>query len=68
MKLFSHPRVTFIIFLLIALYFLPLNNKDNTVRWIEGSTFPNKQVIELGGLNENIFLSLFGRMVSEKQP
>lgn len=52
MKYFSHSLVAFIIFLLIALYSLPLNNKDNTVRWIEGSTFPDKQVIELGDLNE----------------
>lgn len=52
MKLFSHPLVALIIFLLFAFYSLPLKNKDNTVRWIEGSTFPDKQVIELGGLNE----------------
>lgn len=52
MKYFSHSLVALIIFLLIALYSLPLNNKDNTVRWIEGATFPDKQVIELGSLNE----------------
>ena len=52
MKLFSHPLVALIIFSLFAFYSLPLENKDNTVRWIEGSTFPDKQVIELGGLNE----------------
>ena len=52
MKLFSHPLVALIIFLLFAFYSLPLENKDNTVLWIEGSTFPDKQVIELGGLNE----------------
>ena len=52
MKLFSHPLVALIIFLLFAFYSLPLENKDNTVRWIEGSTFFDKQVIELGDLNE----------------
>ena len=52
MKLFSHPLVALIIFSLFAFYSLPLENKDNTVLWIEGSTFPDKQVIELGGLNE----------------
>lgn len=52
MKLFSHPLVALIIFLLFAFYSFPLENKDNTVRWIEGSTFPDKQVIELGDLNE----------------
>ena len=67
MKYFLHPLVAFIIFLLIALYSFPLENKDNTVLWIEGLTFPDKQVIELGGLNEKHVPISVGHLVSEKQ-